>query len=355
MNTRRRFAERVEAGVVARMMEALAPVERLDRRFVRLDRRFTRLPKRLVLLIAANCGIFPDSMISACRGASASLAGRGRVVRCSTNEQGRMRRSGLKRAIYSRREAMQSVMKRSTGGALGPAVLVLAGGLAAGAASDAGATNLVVNGGFESGNTGFTSNYTYTTAWTAGLSDWRNWVDAGEYTVWSDAAQVHGIFTGSPESGTEFFIANGSSNTTQAVWQSQAFNVTQVGVSYRFEAYVSSLVPPVFNGTPLAPPSLVFEISSDGGSNWTGLGSTVDLTGAPAGAWYLSYADTTLNTAGSYLIRLRNNQGAADGNDFGLDSIYFGLAAVAPSAVPGAGIAGVATLGLAGLARRRRR
>lgn len=33
---------------------------RLDRRFVRPDRRFRRLPKRLVLLNAANCGIFLD-------------------------------------------------------------------------------------------------------------------------------------------------------------------------------------------------------------------------------------------------------------------------------------------------------
>lgn len=250
---------------------------------------------------------------------------------------------------------MQSVMKRSTGGVLGPVVLALAGGLAAGAASDAGATNLIVNGGFESGNTGFTSGYTYTPTAAAGTND----LGAGRYSLTSNAALVHQNFSGLPQAGSQFFVANGSSNTSLAVWQSQAFSVTQVGVSYRFEAYVSSVVPPFFDtGTaviPLAPPILAFEISSDGGSNWTGLGSTVNLTGAAAGDWYLSYADTTLTTAGSYMIRLRNNQAAADGNDFGLDSIYFGLAAVAPSAVPGAGLAGLATLGLAGIARRRRR
>lgn len=59
--------------------------------------------------------------------------------------------------------------------------------------------------------------------------------------------------------------------------------------------------------------------------------------------------------AGTYEIRLRNNQTAATGNDFGLDSIYFGLASAAPSAVPGTGLAAIGTLGLAGLARRRRR
>ena len=242
---------------------------------------------------------------------------------------------------------MHNVKKRSTGGVLGPAVLVLMGGLAAGAASDAGATNLIVNGGFESGNTGFTTAYTL---W-GGSGD----LGAGEYSVTSNAASVHSGFSGSPQAGSEFFVANGSQDTSLAPWQSQAFNVTQAG-TYRFEAYISSVVPPVFNGTPLAPPSLAFEISSDAGSSWTSLGSTVDLTGAAAGDWYLSFADTALTTTGSYLIRLRNDQNAFQGNDFGLDSIYFGLAALAPSAaVPGAGLAGLATLGLAGVARRRRR
>ena len=213
------------------------------------------------------------------------------------------------------------------------------------------ATNLVVNGGFESGNTGFTSGYTFDAAAAAGSND----LGAGEYSVTSNAALVHQNFSGLPQAGSQFFVANGSSNTSLAVWQSQAITVTQVNVAYRFEAYVSSVVPPVFNGITLAPPILEFEISSNGGSSWTGLGSTVDLTGAAAGAWYLSYADTTLTTAGSYLIRLRNNQGAAAGNDFGLDSIYFGLASAAPSAVPGTGLAAIGTLGLAGFARRRRR
>jgi hypothetical protein len=251
-------------------------------------------------------------------------------------------RKDLNQAMTSRREAMHNVKKRSTGGVLGPAVLVLMGGLAAGAASDAGATNLIVNGGFESGNTGFTSAY----ALWGGSSD----LGGGEYSVTSNAASVHSAFSGSPQAGTQFFVANGSQDTNLAPWQSLAFNVAQVG-TYRFEAYISSVVPALN-----APPILAFEISSDAGSSWNNLGSTVDLTNAAAGVWYLSYADTTLSTTGSYMIRLRNDQNALQGNDFGLDSIYFGLASAAPSvAVPGTGLAGLATLGLAGVARRRRR
>jgi len=202
------------------------------------------------------------------------------------------------------------------------------------------AGNLIINGGFESGNTGFTSDYTYTTVNTLG----------GQYTIGSDGSQWNAGFVGTAYAGSNFFIGNGAVDTTQTVWQSQAFNVTEVGVSYRFEAQISSLV-----GPPWAVPSLAFEISSDAGLSWTGLGSTVDLTGAAAGEWFESYADTTLTQAGSYLIRLRNSQSAFNGNDFGIDDIYFGLAATAPSAAPVPGVAGLATLGLAGFARRRRR
>jgi hypothetical protein len=265
------------------------------------------------------------------------------------------RHGGLAAARNWSKEAMRTVFSRRSGSTIRPAVLALAGGLAVVAASDAGATNLIVNGGFELGISGFASDYTQ---WTPAYNDpdWQKWVGADQYTVWSNAAEVHGNFIGTAQSGAQFFIANGGDDTSKAVWQSQAFSVTQVGVSYRFEAYVSSLVSPgeIF-GSPIVPPSLVFEISSDNGSSWTGLGSTVDLTGALAGVWFLSYADTTLNQAGSYMVRLRNNQTGFYGNDFGLDSLYFGLAGSAPSAVPGAGMAGLATLGLAGLARRRRR
>ena len=81
----------------------------------------------------------------------------------------------------------------------------------------------------------------------------------------------------------------------------------------------------------------------------------MSLSGANAGVWYQTFADTTLTTTGTYLIRMRNLSTAASGNDFGLDNIYFGLASAAPTAVPGSGLAAIGSLGLAGLARRRRR
>lgn len=229
------------------------------------------------------------------------------------------------------------------------AAMAVGGPMALQASTSTFATNLIVNGGFEAGNTNFSSDYNYRDRFAGPLTS-PAYLDAGDYSVWSDASQVHPGFSGSAYSGNYFFIANGGTSTTAAVWQSQAITITQTGVAYRFQAFISSVVPSNF-----APPSLEFEISSDSGTTWSGLGSTVSLSGANAGDWYQTYADTTLTTAGTYLIRMRNLATAASGNDFGLDNLYFGLASAAPTAVPGSGLAAIGSLGLAGLARRRRR
>ena len=107
------------------------------------------------------------------------------------------------------------------------------------------AVNLVTNGDFESGNSGFSTDYTF---WPIGTS---GDMGAGYYSVVSSANQIHSGFGGAPEGGSQFFVANGAVDTTQAVWKSQVISVTQANVAYRFEAYISSVVNPS-----LAPPSL---------------------------------------------------------------------------------------------------
>lgn len=123
-------------------------------------------------------------------------------------------------------------------------------------------------------------------------------------------------------------MANGSSDTTDVVWQTDSLiSVTQAGTAYRFEAYVTTLYP-VSVGAP--GPSLTFQLGD--GTNWVNLGTTTTFpNGEPRGNWYLNYTDGTFNVAGNYYLRLINNQSAAGGNDFAIDSIYFGLSAEAPS------------------------
>ena len=226
-----------------------------------------------------------------------------------------------------------------------------------GLALQASAINLVTNGDFESGNTGFSSDYAY---WPIGTSGDMN---AGYYSVVSSANQIHSGFGGGPQAGSNFFVANGAVDTTQSVWKSQVISVTRTDVAYRFEAYISSVVNPS-----LAPPMLSFQIGD--GTTWTTLGATSSLSGAPRGQWYFSFADGIFQQAGDFIIRLRNDSNVAVGNDLGVDSIFFGLRSQAPSfasnpgtgtpasfnpaVVPEPAAASLLVLGLGGLIALRR-
>jgi hypothetical protein len=184
------------------------------------------------------------------------------------------------------------------------------------------ATNLVTNGDFEAGNTGFSTDYTYFDPGEKMFGGTN--MDAGYYSVVSNANHVHAGFSGGPEAGFQFLVANGAVDTSQSVWKSEVISVTETNQAYRFEAYISSVVPPS-----LAPPSLSFEIGN--GTTWTALGMTPSLAGAPMGQWFFSYADGIFQQAGDFIIRLRNDSNILGGNDLGVDSIYFGLRSSAPS------------------------
>lgn len=180
--------------------------------------------------------------------------------------------------------------------------------------------NLIVNGNFELGNVGFFSDYTYVTG--------SNTANESTYSVVNSSSQVHNAWTYLPyydhtfnTSSGHYFVANGASNTTKAVWQTTSAIDVTANTVYRFEAYVRSVYP-------VSPPSLKFQIGD--GANWIDLGTTTTISGSDT-AWHLSYADGMFNTSGVYYIRLLNNNIALAGNDMGVDDIYFGLASSAPS------------------------
>lgn len=195
----------------------------------------------------------------------------------------------------------------------------------------ASSANLIANGDFEAGNTGFSSDYTHSPT---------NITGAATYAIVTDPSSVHGSAAsyGDHTSGSGNMMAvNGSTVAGDLVW-GETISV-QANATYDFAVYISSW----FSG---APASLVFTV------NGTTIGSLV----APmqTGAWELAFATWNSGSETSALIEVRNDQTAFGGNDFALDDFYFGnpifSASVAePSML---GLFGLAGLGLA--VRRRR-
>src|SRR5688572_15993709 len=104
--------------------------------------------------------------------------------------------------------------------------------LLTGAASAA--PNLVTNGDFEAGNTGFTSDYTYFPA-----DGWAPEI----YTVGSNPIAWHPLWVSVGDHTTgagQMFLANGATTLGQTVWQSGLINIAS-DTDYFFEAFVMSV------------------------------------------------------------------------------------------------------------------
>jgi len=182
------------------------------------------------------------------------------------------------------------------------------------------AQNLILNGNFSSGNSNFTSQYTYVTG--SGSAN-----PEGVYSVVTQANDVHNAWGNyfdrtSGNSSGRYFVANASADITKTVWQSNLLNVSQANTPYRFEAYLMAIYPLENNY-----PSLSFEIGN--GTTWTTMGTTTTLNSR--GNWTFTYVDGVFGGSGDFYVRLKNSNAAAGGNDLGLDDIYFGLRSAAPS------------------------
>lgn len=188
------------------------------------------------------------------------------------------------------------------------------------------ASNLISNGDFQLGNTGFTTSYTYSVV--------PN-IEPGLYAVPTRANDVHSYWTSQYDhtfgnSSGKYFVANGSSNSSDVVWQSTSGITVKAGQAYRFEAYLMSLI----GGNPVSVHYPIVKFQLGDGATWVDLGtSNVSWTINESGIWHLIYADGQFSNDGTYYIRFLNMQTNASGyNDLGVDDIYFGLRGAAPSA-----------------------
>ena len=165
--------------------------------------------------------------------------------------------------------------------------------------------NLVVNGDFEAGNIGFSSDYTYVTL----QSQYHNY---GRYYIIQDGHSVWGPSNLHGHGGTGLFVlVDGDTTPNSVIWQ-QTVEVVP-NTYYAFSAQIASTgysnmygsyawLQFSINGTQLGP---IFHSPS-----------TLDLWQPYYEVWYSGN-----NTSATLTLLNQNN--TADGNDFGLDDISF--------------------------------
>ena len=167
------------------------------------------------------------------------------------------------------------------------------------------ASNLLPNGTFESGNSGFTSAYGYNPG---------NLVPEGKYDVVTNPRADHASFAtcGDKTTGTgKMMVINGASIAGGNVWCSTI--ATTTNSTYVFSTYVTSV-----HAT--SPAVLQFSI------NGIALGANFNASGTTC-TWNQFCQTWNSGASTSANICIVNQNTAATGNDFALDDIKMGIVA----------------------------
>lgn len=208
-------------------------------------------------------------------------------------------------------------------------------------AAHAAAPNLVANGDFELGDTGFSSDYA--------SSPGSNSTE-GQYTVRSNPFPWNAFFISAGDHTTGqglMYVGNGSPVDGAVVWQSGSFAVA-ANTDYFFEAFVMNVCcSSPFPGN--TPSILEFMVSGES----LGIVTTdLDL----AGTWEGLSRTWNSGSNTSVVLSLINRNTARAGNDFAIDDIYFGTeSTVTPVPEPETWLLMLGGLAAVAGARRRRR
>lgn len=170
---------------------------------------------------------------------------------------------------------------------------------------------LVVNGHFEDGNNGFTTDYLIGNVGPTMADDF--------YTVTANPSNYHSGFTGTGfGGGGNFLVANGSMNANQSVWcQSIAVNPDTY---YNFSAAISSMFA-------VSPAQLEITINGVPLATLLNAPAAINVWNTISDSWYSAGA-----TQADICITNLNLQ--ANGNDFGIDNISFKECASCEEIIP---------------------
>lgn len=182
------------------------------------------------------------------------------------------------------------------------------------------AVNLIPNGDFELGVSGFASDYLLASGLPGSL------VPEDTFYVGPDPFLYHPSFTSFGDHTTghgKMLIANGSADITDDVWETTAAIPVTPDTLYYFEAWIASVYP-------VSPALLSFELDGNISDAVVGIGSP----GSTTGVWdFRSFTwDSGPNT--SVILSLRNANSAHDGNDFAVDDIFLGVETSEEGVVP---------------------
>jgi len=170
-------------------------------------------------------------------------------------------------------------------------------------------TNVITNGNFSSGNTGFTSSYTLGPTG----SPWGVVGDPGVYAITTNASLVHSnfpSFTNHTTGGGNMMVVNGSSTPNVSVWCQNI--VVTPNTNYNFSTWAATCVA----GSIAELAILQFSIN----------GSVIGSPFSPSltsGIWSQFNAQWNSGTNVSANICIVNQNVTPSGNDFAIDDIFF--------------------------------
>ncbi|WP_282018036.1 LamG-like jellyroll fold domain-containing protein [Salegentibacter mishustinae] len=173
--------------------------------------------------------------------------------------------------------------------------------------------NLITNGDFENGNTGFNTVYGYVED---DPNSRREMYPEGLYAIGENAYNYHNNFSGLGHGGRgNFMIVNGDRSIGNIVWQSNTLEIIP-DTDYYFSAWTS-------NVNPASPARLRIQVLVN---NAVVVESNLgDLTNQPVGNWINFYNPELWNSGSNteVIVRIINENPTAGGNDFGIDDISF--------------------------------
>ena len=221
------------------------------------------------------------------------------------------------------------------------AAVALSAGLMVASVASA-AVNIVVNGDFSAGNTGFTSGYSFVPYPT-------DMHPEGLYTVGPNPFAVHSSWININDGNNRLIVNGATSSPLPFVWREDIAGVTAGTYAYSFDA-ANICCNDSYTGPNLAS-LLTFEFSSDGGVTFTAIDSL--LTNPPGDAGVFNTLSGTFNVATAGTLRLNIGSGTnfAGGNDFAIDNIS--VSTVVPE--PMTWTLMIGGFGFAGAMLRRRR